>query len=148
MQWDLKIIGRCPVRLLAFLLLAGCTVGPDYKRPEVRLPEGWINTVGDAAEVAGTPGTGTSQLSVVNALRKAVAKSAESPGAPVAAWFDGASQTTAMFRACFPYPISMRSGQVTRSISIRAGSSCPTATPIIASARQPPAPAGRMWAWT
>ena len=27
--------------LVALLFSAGCTVGPDYKRPELALPEGW-----------------------------------------------------------------------------------------------------------
>ena len=42
MQWDLKIIGCCPVRLLAFLLLASCTVGPDYVRPPTETAAQWL----------------------------------------------------------------------------------------------------------
>ncbi|MFN7662379.1 MAG: efflux transporter outer membrane subunit [Alphaproteobacteria bacterium] len=34
--------------LLSFLLLAGCTMGPDYKRPEIELPETWQNILVNA----------------------------------------------------------------------------------------------------
>jgi multidrug efflux system outer membrane protein len=42
--------------LIAVLLTAGCTLGPDYKRPDVPLPEGW-REVGTAEQesLANTP---------------------------------------------------------------------------------------------
>ena len=39
---------------LAALLLVGCTVGPDYRRPEVATPEKWRIDYGQAADVANT----------------------------------------------------------------------------------------------
>lgn len=44
MQWDLKIIGCCPVWLLAFLLFSGCTVGPDYVRPPIETAAQWMES--------------------------------------------------------------------------------------------------------
>ncbi len=38
------------------LLLAGCTLGPDYKRPELPLPEGWRDvSAGEQESLANTP---------------------------------------------------------------------------------------------
>ncbi|MGH7396248.1 MAG: efflux transporter outer membrane subunit, partial [Candidatus Rokuibacteriota bacterium] len=43
---------RHPLRLLALLLpLAGCTVGPDYVRPDLQAPAGWRTPVERAASL-------------------------------------------------------------------------------------------------
>jgi len=54
---------RRPVRNLrcwfsaGVVLLGGCTVGPDYQRPEIQLPDAWHTAVlEDAATETGTPG--------------------------------------------------------------------------------------------
>ena len=44
---------RLAAALLA-ALLAGCSVGPDWKRPEVKAPEGWRISYEQAAEAANT----------------------------------------------------------------------------------------------
>jgi multidrug efflux system outer membrane protein len=42
--------------LVALFLVAGCTVGPDYKRPELVLPEGWREvSANDQQTLANTP---------------------------------------------------------------------------------------------
>src|SRR5262245_65875787 len=40
--------------LLCSALLAGCTVGPDWQKPQVDAPPGWRLEFKDAAEVANT----------------------------------------------------------------------------------------------
>lgn len=48
---------RPPAALLAWCaaaLLAGCTLGPDYKRPDVPLPPAWRAEMLDAADLANT----------------------------------------------------------------------------------------------
>ncbi len=40
--------------LLIFILLAGCAVGPDYKRPEISTPATYMYEVKDAADTANT----------------------------------------------------------------------------------------------
>jgi len=42
MRWDVKFSGFCPVWSLAFLLLSGCTVGPDYVRPPTETAAQWL----------------------------------------------------------------------------------------------------------
>lgn len=47
---------RAPILLVAGLLTAGCTLGPDYQRPEVPMPEGWRELGTDEQEsLANTP---------------------------------------------------------------------------------------------
>ena len=41
----------------ATVLLAGCTVGPDYKHPDSPVPPGWAGL--DGASVASAPDGGT-----------------------------------------------------------------------------------------
>lgn len=43
-----------PILLIPGLILAGCSVGPDHKAPESKLPESWHNTP-DAGETADQP---------------------------------------------------------------------------------------------
>ena len=39
----------------AFLLLAGCTLGPDYRRPEIEAPEQFEQRVAEGASIANLP---------------------------------------------------------------------------------------------
>lgn len=45
---------RLALAPLLLALLAGCTMGPDYKRPELQLATGWRVTPADAADLANT----------------------------------------------------------------------------------------------
>ena len=36
-----------PVALTALLLVAGCTVGPDYETPEIEVPDAWENAAAE-----------------------------------------------------------------------------------------------------
>ena len=44
---------RAPMLLLS-LTVAGCTVGPDYVRPDVDIPAGWRTAKADAEDIANT----------------------------------------------------------------------------------------------
>ncbi len=49
---------RSRVELLALalpLLVAGCAAGPDYERPELEVPENWLQPVGQGESFANTP---------------------------------------------------------------------------------------------
>ncbi len=53
------------LRLTLLLLscgIAGCTVGPDYHRPEVSLPENWSTSLPDASQATSDPNMATVDL--------------------------------------------------------------------------------------
>jgi len=49
-----RILKFCSTGVVVFFLAAGCTVGPDYQRPELKTPEEWAAAVGDR-EIGLTP---------------------------------------------------------------------------------------------
>jgi multidrug efflux system outer membrane protein len=50
----LRSLGAGIVALAVAVMLPGCTVGPEYRRPEVAAPPGWRIDVAQAAEIANT----------------------------------------------------------------------------------------------
>src|SRR4051812_26954991 len=46
---------RIPCTLLAALTLAGCTVGPNYKAPQVEMPPDWVSPTAAAPAAATQP---------------------------------------------------------------------------------------------
>ena len=48
---DMSSVSKYSLSVAALLLAAGCTVGPDYKRPDAPAPQGWASSTGKPTSV-------------------------------------------------------------------------------------------------
>ena len=55
---------RIPCTLLATLTFAGCTVGPDYRRPHVDMPPNWVSPTAEAPIASSQPSVAVVQAPV------------------------------------------------------------------------------------